>query len=66
MSFDLTTNHQDSNMDVNVDDLLINHFSGRIVRKDLTRQLKEGANVPVYVFEYLLGMYSNGHRLVNQ
>ncbi|RYU49373.1 anti-phage BREX system Lon protease BrxL, partial [Aliivibrio finisterrensis] len=30
---------------------------GRVVRKDLTKQLKEGANVPVYVLEYLLGMY---------
>ena len=32
-------------------------FKGRVVRKDLTKQLKEGANVPVYVLEYLLGMY---------
>ena len=28
-----------------------------MVRKDLTKLLKEGANVPVYVLEYLLGMY---------
>jgi ATP-dependent Lon protease len=33
------------------------HFAGRIVRKDLTKRLKQGANVPVYVLEYLLGMY---------
>ena len=33
------------------------HFSGKIVRKDLTKKIKEGANVPVYVLEYLLGMY---------
>lgn len=33
------------------------HFAGRVVRKDLTKQIKEGANVPVYVLEYLLGMY---------
>ncbi len=33
------------------------HFSGRIVRKDLARQIKEGANVPVYVLEFLLGQY---------
>lgn len=33
------------------------HFSGRVVRKDLTQKIKEGANVPVYVLEYLLGMY---------
>lgn len=32
-------------------------FDGRIVRKDLTRQIKEGANVPVYVLEFLLGQY---------
>lgn len=32
-------------------------FAGKIVRKDLTKKLKEGANVPVYVLEYLLGMY---------
>ena len=33
------------------------HFAGRVVRKDLTKKIKEGANVPVYVLEYLLGMY---------
>lgn len=39
-------------------DLLLNrHFGGRVVRKDLTKLLKEGANVPTYVLEYLLGMY---------
>src|ERR1035437_6948883 len=32
-------------------------FAGKVVRKDLTKQIKEGANVPVYVLEYLLGMY---------
>lgn len=36
----------------------LNHvFAGKIVRKDLTKKIKEGANVPVYVLEYLLGMY---------
>lgn len=40
-----------------LDSLLVKTFNGRIVRKDLTKQLKEGANVPVYVLEYLLGMY---------
>ena len=40
-----------------LDSLLNTYFSGRVVRKDLTKQLKEGANVPVYVLEYLLGMY---------
>lgn len=33
------------------------YFEGKIVRKDLTKKIKEGANVPVYVLEYLLGMY---------
>ena len=32
-------------------------FEGKVVRKDLTKKIKEGANVPVYVLEYLLGMY---------
>ncbi|MEG2138171.1 MAG: BREX system Lon protease-like protein BrxL, partial [Oscillospiraceae bacterium] len=32
-------------------------FDGKIVRKDLTKKIKEGANVPIYVLEYLLGMY---------
>lgn len=43
--------------DEDLDALLLGTFSGRVVRKDLTKQLKEGANVPVYVLEYLLGMY---------
>ena len=34
-------------------------FDGRIVRKDLTKKIKEGANVPVYVLEFLLGQYCN-------
>ena len=33
------------------------YFDGRIVRKDLTKHIKEGANVPVYVLEFLLGQY---------
>lgn len=36
---------------------LNNAFAGKVVRKDLTKHIKEGANVPVYVLEYLLGMY---------
>lgn len=34
-------------------------FDGKIVRKDLTKKIKEGANVPVYVLEFLLGQYCN-------
>ena len=33
------------------------NFDGKIVRKDLTKKIKEGANVPVYVLEFLLGQY---------
>lgn len=33
------------------------NFAGKIVRKDLTKKIKEGANVPVYVLEFLLGQY---------
>ncbi|SDI37584.1 ATP-dependent Lon protease [Halanaerobium congolense] len=41
-----------------LNDKLNKVFSGRVVRKDLTQKIKEGANVPVYVLEYLLGMYA--------
>lgn len=40
-------------------DKLHTYFAGKVVRKDLTKKIKEGANVPVYVLEYLLGMYSS-------
>lgn len=33
------------------------NFDGKIVRKDLTKKIKEGANVPAYVLEFLLGQY---------
>ena len=44
-------------MNTELDNLLNTHFSGKVVRKDLTKKIKEGANVPVYVLEYLLGQY---------
>jgi len=44
-------------MTESINHLLNQHFAGRVVRKDLTKLIKEGANVPVYVLEYLLGMY---------
>lgn len=47
----------DTALNVSLDDLLNRHFAGKVVRKDLTKLVKEGANVPVYVLEYLLGMY---------
>ena len=46
---------------------LKHYFEGKIVRKDLTKRVKEGANVPVYVLEYLLGKYcSQDDALVEQ
>lgn len=44
-------------MGENLNTTLKDAFAGKIVRKDLTKKIKEGANVPVYVLEYLLGMY---------
>lgn len=44
-------------LDNHLNDKLNAVFAGKIVRKDLTKKIKEGANVPVYVLEYLLGMY---------
>lgn len=40
-----------------IKDKLRQNFNGKIVRKDLTKKIKEGANVPVYVLEFLLGQY---------
>ena len=44
------------------------YFDGKIVRKDLTKKIKEGANVPVYVLEFLLGQYccSDDEEVVEQ
>ena len=43
---------------LDLDDKLNEHFAGRVVRKDLTQLIKEGANVPTFVLEYLLGMFA--------
>lgn len=40
-----------------LDDLANRHFPGRVVRKDLVRQVKVGVGVPVYVLEFLIGKY---------
>lgn len=40
-----------------IKDKLRQNFDGKIVRKDLTKKIKEGANVPIYVLEFLLGQY---------
>lgn len=42
---------------IDLNEKLNTYFAGRVVRKDLTKKIKEGANVPIYVLEYLLGMY---------
>jgi ATP-dependent Lon protease len=62
MTSDTTT------IDTSLDDLLNRHFAGRVVRKDLTKLVKEGANVPVYVLEYLLGSYcaSNDEQVIQE
>jgi len=44
-------------INTSIDEILNQQFAGKVVRKDLTKLLKEGANVPTYVLEYLLGMY---------
>lgn len=49
---------EDDGCDMDVlDGKLLEHFGGKIVRKDLTAFMKRGANVPTFVLEYLLGMY---------
>ena len=50
-----TTEMQDARQEIKKK--LREHFDGKIVRKDLTKKIKEGANVPVYVLEFLLGQY---------
>ena len=40
-----------------IKDKLRQNFDGKIVRNDLTKKIKEGANVPTYVLEFLLGQY---------
>lgn len=49
------TEMMDKRLDIK--EKLRQNFDGKIVRKDLTKKIKEGANVPVYVLEFLLGQY---------
>lgn len=51
-----------------IKDKLRQNFDGKIVRKDLTKKIKEGANVPVYVLEFLLGQYcsSDDDKVIEQ
>lgn len=53
-SFEETTNFSEMS---DINRKLRTYFDGKIVRKDLTKSIKEGANVPVYVLEFLLGQY---------
>ena len=50
-------NNTNNNIRENIKGKLRANFDGKIVRKDLTKKIKEGANVPVYVLEFLLGQY---------
>ena len=56
LALDATTSAADNQAE-ELTEKLHTYFAGKIVRKDLTKKIKEGANVPVYVLEYLLGMY---------
>ena len=42
---------------IDLDRKAVTVFAGKVVRKDLVRKVKVGANVPVFVLEYLLGKY---------
>ena len=53
----MDTYEQDTNTREVIKEKLRQCFDGKIVRKDLTKKIKEGANVPVYVLEFLLGQY---------
>ncbi len=53
----MTSTSKNSENDTDLDELLNRHFAGKVVRKDLTKLVKEGANVPVYVLEDRLGNY---------
>ncbi|MDD6448760.1 MAG: protease Lon-related BREX system protein BrxL [Lachnospiraceae bacterium] len=52
MSAEVRTTNRDT-----IREKLRENFQGKIVRKDLTKKIKEGANVPIYVLEFLLGQY---------
>ena len=42
---------------MDLQDKIIQHFEGKVVRKDLTKSIKGNAVVPSYVLEYLLGQH---------
>lgn len=54
---DMNTFDEVDNPTAIINKKLRQYFDGKIVRKDLTKSIKEGANVPIYVLEFLLGQY---------
>ena len=73
MQDDLNPATESENTDLGDPNTVINkklreHFDGKIVRKNLTKKIREGANVPVYVLEYLLGQHcgSDDDEIVNK
>ena len=54
---DLNVFEEVDNPNAVINKKLRQYFDGKIVRKDLTKSIKEGANVPIYVLEFLLGQY---------
>lgn len=63
LSSDILRNQYDTmgekSVELDLEDKLNIFYDGKVVRKDLTKKIKEGANVPVYVLEFLLGQYCN-------
>ena len=61
-------NKQEEGLREIIKEKLRQYFDGKIVRKDLTKKIKEGANVPVYVLEFLLGMYcsSDDEKIISE
>jgi ATP-dependent Lon protease len=55
-------------MEADLNEKLNAVFDGKVVRKDLTNLIKESASVPVFVLEYLLGMYcaSNDEEVIEE
>ena len=64
----MTSELEEQTTGPDLDELLNRHFQGKVVRKDLTKLLKEGANVPAFVLEYLLGSYcaSNDEEIIRE
>ena len=54
---DLNVFEEVDNPNAVINKKLRQYFDGKIVRKDLTKSINEGANVPIYVLEFLLGQY---------